>query len=73
MPLYEYTCSKCRKDFELLVRGGQVPQCPHCGTKKLKRQMSVPATAQFAGPVCPGAEMCGQQPMSCCGAKGCIH
>jgi len=72
MPLYEYTCSKCRKDFELLVRGSQVPQCPECGNKKLTRQMSVPAAAHSADPVCPGAgEMCHQQPMPCCGAKGC--
>ena len=31
MPIYEYTCTKCGKDFEELVFGDDLPACPHCG------------------------------------------
>ncbi|MEO8499121.1 MAG: zinc ribbon domain-containing protein [Planctomycetota bacterium] len=48
MPIYEYTCDGCRTDFEMLVRGGEQPQCPTCGGTKLAKQFSVPA-AHVAG------------------------
>ncbi|RIK78200.1 MAG: zinc ribbon domain-containing protein [Planctomycetota bacterium] len=73
MPLYEYTCTKCRDEFELLVRGSETPVCPACGSDRLERLLSVPA-AHVAGqasplPVCEsprssaggcGAPWCGQ-------------
>lgn len=40
MPLYSYNCSKCDKEFELLVSASEVPVCPSCGGKKLERLMS---------------------------------
>jgi putative FmdB family regulatory protein len=43
MPIYEYACPGCSNEFELLVRGTEQPACPSCGTKKIKRQLSVPA------------------------------
>jgi len=46
MPLYEYICSSCGQRLELLVQRGQKPVCPSCGSRKLDRQLSVPA----AGP-----------------------
>ena len=30
MPIYEYTCTKCGKDFEELVFGDDLPGCAHC-------------------------------------------
>ncbi len=55
MPIYEYTCDDCQVDFEILVRGGEQPECPTCGGTKLAKQFSVPA-AHVAGssqlPVC---------------------
>lgn len=42
MPIYDYTCSECRLDFERLVLGGRVPACPECGSEKLERRMSLP-------------------------------
>ena len=41
MPLYEYTCSRCESDFELLVRGDEPARCPACESEKLKRNLSV--------------------------------
>ena len=43
MPIYEYYCLKCGKNFELLLRGDDQPRCPDCETTKIERRMSVPA------------------------------
>ncbi len=47
MPIYEYTCSNCNSEFELLIRGQGKAQeqakCPSCGTTRLTKSMSVPA------------------------------
>jgi putative FmdB family regulatory protein len=40
MPLYDYDCRTCGKEFELLVRGGEVPVCPACGGEDLQRLVS---------------------------------
>ena len=31
MPLYEYSCQKCSRKIELLIRGDEKPVCPQCG------------------------------------------
>ncbi|MHC4986049.1 MAG: FmdB family zinc ribbon protein [Planctomycetota bacterium] len=41
MPVYEYECESCQKQFELLIRSaGEKPVCPHCQSKKLSRLFS---------------------------------
>ena len=40
MPIYEYHCEKCGKDFETLVFGDEKPACSHCDSKKVVRLMS---------------------------------
>ena len=41
MPIYEYHCDQCGKDFEYLVFGGQAPtSCPLCQSAKVQRLMS---------------------------------
>ena len=55
MPLFEYACSQCASDFELLIRGSESPQCPECGSSELEKQFSVPAAHTASGnqlPVC---------------------
>ena len=49
MPLYEYTCTKCRKKFELIrslsERDGEC-ECPHCRAKgRMDRQSSLVSVA----------------------------
>jgi putative FmdB family regulatory protein len=42
MPLYEYRCGECAKEFEALVLPsfGNVPACPACGSSKLEQLLS---------------------------------
>lgn len=41
MPIYEYHCMKCDKDFEMLVFGDQEVACPTCKGTKVKKLLSV--------------------------------
>lgn len=41
MPLFEYRCSACDSQFELLIRGSAVPACPSCGATSLERMLSL--------------------------------
>ncbi len=43
MPIYDYHCSDCGKDFELLVMASTTPACPMCGSGRLEKQVSCPA------------------------------
>jgi putative FmdB family regulatory protein len=40
MPIYEYRCKSCAKDFESLVFGDECPTCPDCGAEEVCRLMS---------------------------------
>lgn len=41
MPIYEYHCQTCDKNFEYLVLGKDEPVCPTCNGKNIGRIMSV--------------------------------
>ena len=41
MPLFDYHCTACRRDFELLLRGDAVPACKLCGSTAVERQVSL--------------------------------
>jgi putative FmdB family regulatory protein len=49
MPLYEYACQTCEKQFEVLVRGTETPECPTCHGTALERQFSVFAARTAGG------------------------
>lgn len=40
MPLYEYRCRACSREFEALIRRQTTPACPHCGAEDLERLLS---------------------------------
>ncbi len=44
MPIFEYLCKSCGKDFEALVRPNTpAPACPACQSADLEKQISRPA------------------------------
>lgn len=51
MPLYSYRCTACEADFETLVRAGETPACPSCGSQALTRLLSTPAPDLKSGRV----------------------
>ena len=40
MPIYEYRCQTCAREFEYLVIGPSDPECPACKGKKVTRLLS---------------------------------
>jgi putative FmdB family regulatory protein len=43
MPIFEYSCRACGREFEALVRPGDVPACPACAGVDLEKRLSLPA------------------------------
>lgn len=44
MPIYEYRCTHCQKEFERIVFGGDSEvECPSCKGTEVKRLMSAAA------------------------------
>jgi putative FmdB family regulatory protein len=72
MPIYEYTCGTCKKQFDHLQRtmtDGPKPACPECGSKQTERMLSVFAVAgenSKGGGSDDAPAMCGR----CGGAPG---
>jgi len=40
MPLFDFRCNCCCKEFEALVFGSDQPKCPFCGGSELQKLMS---------------------------------
>ena len=51
MPIYEFMCKVCCKDFSALRRtdSSETLACPACGAEKVVRMLSVTARTQSAG------------------------
>lgn len=67
MPIFEYQCTSCGKEFELLVRNSSAaPECPACSGTDLRKKMSAPAAIMGAASSMPDL------PASCqsCGHAG---
>ncbi|MBN1931839.1 MAG: zinc ribbon domain-containing protein [Desulfobacterales bacterium] len=74
MPIYEYHCSQCDRNFEYLVIGKSKPECPACHSKEISRMISACGfiskesggeTVRSSGSSCAGCST-----TSC---KGCGH
>jgi putative FmdB family regulatory protein len=67
MPLYEYHCTQCDHDFEMLVREGTELKCPACDGTDLEKQLSVfavgPESSRASGTTAPA-------PCGACGHPG---
>ncbi len=50
MPIYEYICRKCDEEFEQLVFDREAAiECPACGSRKVKKCLSVFAHKSDSG------------------------
>jgi putative FmdB family regulatory protein len=75
MPIYEYRCKACKKQFELMRTMAQMnapAPCPACESRETMRQLSLFAAQTkgaptFSGESCATSEAMG---MPCCGG-GC--
>lgn len=70
MPIYEYKCQACDRDFEHFAKSIQSREpvlCPHCKSKKVQKQLSVFAAHQNSGGGSAPAGPCG----NCCEAGSC--
>ena len=65
MPLYEYACRQCDKQFEALVRGSDTPECPACHSDDLERRLSV-----FAAHTQNGSSVSDMAGAGACGSCG---
>lgn len=75
MPIYEYRCRECEREFEAFIMAS-APQaaCPDCGSEQLTRELS--SFASRAGQSSGGYESSGPANGGggCCGgACGCGH
>lgn len=69
MPIYEYKCEKCGKEFEELVFGSdEEVECTACGSTKTSRLMS--CCRHKSGGGGGGLDMAGPAPSSG-GGSGC--
>ena len=44
MPMYEFLCGSCEKDFETIVSSAQAAdevECPECGSQKVHKKLSL--------------------------------
>jgi putative FmdB family regulatory protein len=74
MPIYEYTCKACNKAFDHLARTMSASdarvKCPHCGSVKTAKALSVFAAVSGdggkpSGAAPPSCGRCGGAPGSC--------
>jgi len=56
MPIYEYECKKCGRQFEELVFGQASPPCPACKSKKTAKLM-IRCRAKTGGPKFPATDL----------------
>ncbi len=74
MPIFEYQCQACQAGFEVLLKSssGPKPECPHCGSKEVKKQLSGFAVGQSKAPslacdACPSGGQCPSVGQGCGG------
>ena len=64
MPVYEYVCLECRREFERYVHSwNEAVACPVCAAVRVEKQLSTFAMA--------GAAPRGGAGGGCCGGGGC--
>ena len=65
MPIFEYVCKDCSRQFETIVNGSKRVECPTCHGEHLEKQLSV-----FAVGAGRDAGFTSRQPAGPCGTCG---
>ena len=75
MPIFEYVCKTCGKEFEKLVPSAQTKaSCPECSGEQVVKKLSRFAAAVKESGGCPSKEFCPSASSGCgCGHGGCCH
>lgn len=64
MPIYEYRCEDCGKVSEILQRGPKQEEplvCPNCGSSRMRKLMSSPASIIMGNSSPKGTTCCGRE------------
>jgi len=64
MPLYEFRCLGCSREFETLIRAGAEPSCPGCGGTSLERLISTSFSVKGNPGLSPAARRAVQKQQS---------
>jgi len=71
MPIYEYRCDDCGREFEALVMAGRSDaECPDCRGVHLRRELSIFAARGGDGAMAKAPGNPGRPSGGCCGG-GC--
>lgn len=46
MPIHEYHCKSCLREFEELVFKDEIPSCPHCHSANTEKMVSRPCACR---------------------------
>lgn len=70
MPIYEYQCAACAKEFEVLVRSSSpAPACPECKGTELRKKLSafaaLTSSASAEAQLPAACQSCGGSPGAC--------
>jgi putative FmdB family regulatory protein len=67
MPIFEYRCSDCEREFEAFVTAERTPECPACQGTNLLKRLSSPGMVGASN----GSKSAASLPMAGgCGAGG---
>ena len=67
MPIFEYHCQDCAREFETFVTGDRKPACPGCQGANLAKLLSRP---EWSAPASRRARLASQPSFGGCGAGG---
>ena len=71
MPLFEYRCPACTREFEALVRTNETAECPDCGSKQVEKLLSMAAAHVGSGGSLPVTSACPPPSHGPCGPGCC--
>jgi putative FmdB family regulatory protein len=72
MPIFEYHCNECDKDFEILILGDQEASCPDCTGKNLSKMLSTfshKSEGEFSSSKGSSCDTCGATSCATCGSS----